>query len=66
MSSAMPQSEPTPIVACTVSRDVQNFDLLIEDMEAALGENWGDTNGDKLSPNLSSKLPPKLSQRKKE
>ena len=42
MSSAMPQSEPTPIVACTVSRDVQNFDLLIEDMEAALGENWGD------------------------
>ncbi len=42
MSSAMPQSEPTPIVACTVSRDVQNFDLLIEDMEAVLGENWGD------------------------
>ncbi len=42
MSSAMPQPEPTPIVACTVSRDVQNFDLLIEDMEAALGENWGD------------------------
>ena len=27
---------------CTVSRDVQNFDLLIEDMEDALGENWGD------------------------
>lgn len=30
------------IVACTISRDVQNFDLLIEDMEAVLGENWGD------------------------
>lgn len=30
------------IVACTISRDVQVFDLLIEDMEAALGENWGD------------------------
>lgn len=30
------------IVACTVSRDVTNFDLLIEDMEAELGETWGD------------------------
>jgi len=42
MSSTMPQPETAPIVACTVSRDVQNFDLLIEDMEAALGEAWGD------------------------
>lgn len=42
MSSAMPQAETNPIVACTVSRDVQNFDLLIEDMELALGESWGD------------------------
>ena len=36
------QQDPDPIVACTVSRDVQNFDLLIEDMEAELGEAWGD------------------------
>lgn len=28
--------------ACTVSRDVQNFDLLIEDMETSFQENWGD------------------------
>lgn len=42
MSSGMPQPEQTPILACTVSRDVQNFDLLIEDMETALGESWGD------------------------
>ncbi|MFC4667437.1 CpaE family protein [Seohaeicola nanhaiensis] len=42
MSSATPQPETNPIVACTVSRDVQNFDLLIEDMEANLGESWGD------------------------
>ena len=42
MSSVMPQPDANPIVACTVSRDVQNFDLLIEDMEMALGENWGD------------------------
>ncbi len=46
MSSGMPQPEPTPIVACTISRDVQNFDLLIEDMEVAVGENWGDLSFD--------------------
>ncbi|MHA6344467.1 AAA family ATPase [Roseivivax sp. CAU 1761] len=28
--------------ACTISRDVQLFDLLIEDMETLLGEAWGD------------------------
>ncbi|EYD71142.1 AAA family ATPase [Limimaricola hongkongensis] len=43
MSSSAPlQPEPQPITACTISRDVQLFDLLIEDMEAAMGENWGD------------------------
>ncbi len=42
MSSVMPETETNPIKACTISRDVQNFDLLIEDMEAALGECWGD------------------------
>lgn len=41
-NSAMKQPDPSPITACTISRDVQNFDLLIEDMESALGENWGD------------------------
>jgi pilus assembly protein CpaE len=40
------QSDPPPIVACTISRDVQNFDLLIEDMEAALGDAWGDLSFD--------------------
>lgn len=42
MTSATPQDDNTAILACTISRDVQNFDLLIEDMEAALGERWGD------------------------
>jgi pilus assembly protein CpaE len=42
MSSVMPQPEQDMILACTVSRDVQNFDLLIEDMETVLGESWGD------------------------
>ncbi|MBM1221553.1 AAA family ATPase [Ponticoccus sp. SC2-23] len=41
-TSAALQPEPQPIIACTISRDVQIFDLLIEDMESALGENWGD------------------------
>ena len=36
------QPDPAPILACTISRDVQNFDLLIDDMEQELGENWGD------------------------
>ncbi len=38
--------EPAPIVACTISRNVQEFDLLIEDMEAELGESWGDLSID--------------------
>ncbi|CAD0184869.1 Cell division inhibitor MinD [Ruegeria sp. THAF57] len=42
MTSATTQDDKTAILACTISRDVQNFDLLIEDMEAALGERWGD------------------------
>ena len=41
-AAAILNPEPAPIVACTVSRDVANFDLLIEDMEAELGESWGD------------------------
>src|SRR6056297_185964 len=41
-SSVALQPEPAPITACTISRDVQNFDLLIEDMENELGEGWGD------------------------
>ena len=41
-SSVMKQPDPSPIVAVTISRDVRNFDLLIEDMEATLGESWGD------------------------
>ncbi|GKY89419.1 AAA family ATPase [Sinisalibacter aestuarii] len=40
------QADPAPIVACTVSRDVQEFDLLIEDMETELGESWGDLSLD--------------------
>ncbi len=41
-SNAQMVPESSPILACTISRDVQNFDLLIEDMETAMGETWGD------------------------
>ncbi len=52
-STAALQPEPSQIVACTVSRDVQNFDLLIEDMENELGESWGDLSFDDASVFLS-------------
>ncbi|MBL3607967.1 AAA family ATPase [Rhodovulum sulfidophilum] len=41
-SMPAPIPDQAPIRACTVSRDIQNFDLLIEDMEAELGGGWGD------------------------
>jgi pilus assembly protein CpaE len=43
-SKATVNSDPAPILACTISRDVQRFDLLIDDMEQELGEAWGDLN----------------------
>lgn len=45
-SAALQDHQPAPIIACTISRDVQNFDLLIEDMETELGEGWGDLSFD--------------------
>ncbi|MBN2758862.1 MAG: AAA family ATPase [Rhodobacteraceae bacterium] len=42
--SATSHEKASLIRACTVSRDVQNFDLLIEDMETEFGEDWGDLN----------------------
>lgn len=41
-SDATIENEPSAILACTVCRDVQNFELLIVDMEDTLGEQWGD------------------------
>jgi pilus assembly protein CpaE len=41
-NAALEEEEAAAIVACTISRDVQNFDLLIEDMESECGEAWGD------------------------
>lgn len=44
------EMEIPPIVACTISRNVQEFELLIEDMENALGEQWGDLGFDEAIP----------------
>lgn len=52
-TSPVVQHDPPPIVACTISRDVQIFDLLIEDMEAALGDAWGDLSFDDAAAFLS-------------
>lgn len=45
-SNAALEQEAAPIAACTISRDVQAFDLLIEDMETEMGEAWGDLSID--------------------
>lgn len=45
-SNVAVDQELAPIVACTISRDVQGFDLLIEDMETEMGEAWGDLSID--------------------
>ena len=52
-TSQLEPSEAPQIVACTISRDVQNFDLLIEDMENALGDAWGDLSFEDAIPFLS-------------
>jgi len=38
------KTEEVGISACAIARDVQAFDLLIEDMETELGEQWGGLN----------------------
>lgn len=45
-TAANKMPDPAPILACTISRDIQNFDLLIDDMELELGESWGDLTFD--------------------
>ncbi|MCA1336681.1 AAA family ATPase [Pseudooceanicola marinus] len=41
-ASATLQAEPSPIVACTIRREPDGFELLIEDMETVMGDKWGD------------------------
>ena len=53
MTSVDPTPENAQILACTISRDVENFDLLIEDMETVMGEAWGDLSLDEAAAFLS-------------
>lgn len=39
-------SEPAALLACTISRTLVDFDLLVEDMEAEFGTDWGDLRFD--------------------
>lgn len=41
-ANADEHTDEAPLIACTIRRDPDGFELLIEDMEEALGENWGD------------------------
>lgn len=51
--TALASHQETPrIVACTICRNVQNFDLLIEDMETAMGDAWGDLDFTEALPFL--------------
>jgi pilus assembly protein CpaE len=52
MSSRSAARSASAIRACTVSRDVQLFDLLVEDMEAIFGAGWGDLTFDTTLPYL--------------
>jgi len=46
MGSAQLEPENIPVIACTIARDIQDFEILIEEMEAELGERWGDLDFD--------------------
>ena len=59
------QPDPAPILACTISRDVQNFDLLIDDMENELGEAWGDLSFEDMMSRFKSQSEEKISDLKK-
>lgn len=41
-ATAPSQPETDTIIACTIRREPDGFELLIEDMESALGDQWGD------------------------
>lgn len=48
----MSNNDESPLIACTVSRDIQYFDLLIEDMEMVFDESWGDLGFEDALPFL--------------
>lgn len=45
-SMAIIETNPSTLLACTVTRDIQEFGILIDEMEAEFGEHWGDITFD--------------------
>lgn len=43
---AIIETHPSTLVACTITRDIQEFDILIDEMETEFGETWGDITFD--------------------
>ncbi len=55
--SAEAKSEQADVIrACAIAREIEDFDLLIEDMEAELGPDWGGLNFENAPAILTSDL----------
>ncbi len=54
MGLAQAEEEPAELAACAIARDITSFDLLIEDLDAELGEAWGGLNFDDAALYLAS------------
>lgn len=49
---AIIETLPSALVACTISRNIEEFELLIDAMEETFGESWGDIPYDDAQPFL--------------
>ena len=56
MSVENDREEAGAIKACAIARQIEDFDLLIEDMETELGENWGGLTFDNAPGILNSEI----------
>lgn len=54
MGSINENAETEVIKACAIARNIEDFDLLIEDMETELGAHWGGLNFDNANTILES------------
>ncbi len=50
---AIIETLPSALVACTISRNIEEFELLIDAMEESFGESWGDIPFDDAQPFLA-------------
>lgn len=56
MSADTDKKNAEKVVACAIARDIEAFDLLIEDMEAEFGENWGALTFESAEATLNSEI----------